>query len=285
MIRSILLPLAEKSIPSNTLNYAFWLAKKEGSCIKALAVVDVAAFEIPVLGTPDGFMPSVVSPPVQESQALFDEMTALAEERLDRFAKQCASGNIPCTTETKFGIPGEVIARTAVAHDIVVMSRSGYSRIPNTQEKLDPLVSQVIRESIRPVLVAGSELPAEGDINNILVAYDGSLHAGRALLVAAELGARPGVQCTVVVVAPSEELGEQTLSPAEAFLYHHGVTPKKRVVVGVKPSDVICDLVTSVETDILVMGAYGHSPIREVLFGSTTERVLSQCTATVILQS
>jgi nucleotide-binding universal stress UspA family protein len=33
------------------------------------------------------------------------------------------------------------------------------------------------------------------------------------------------------------------------------------------------------------MGAYGHSPIREVLFGSTTERILSHCSANVILQS
>ena len=45
------------------------------------------------------------------------------------------------------------------------------------------------------------------------------------------------------------------------------------------------NLIPSLKADILIMGAYGHSPIREVLFGSTTERILSSCTANVILQS
>jgi nucleotide-binding universal stress UspA family protein len=48
---------------------------------------------------------------------------------------------------------------------------------------------------------------------------------------------------------------------------------------------VICELVVEEKADILIMGAYGHGPIREVIFGSTTERVLDHCDSTVILQS
>jgi nucleotide-binding universal stress UspA family protein len=118
-----------------------------------------------------------------------------------------------------------------------------------------------------------------------LVAFDGSIHAGRVLAVAAELGARPGVICTLVTVAGTQEAGEETQAPAESYLYHHGVTPKKQVILGSKPSEMICELVTTAKADILIMGAYGHRPMREMLFGSTTERVLSHCAATVILQS
>jgi len=80
-------------------------------------------------------------------------------------------------------------------------------------------------------------------------------------------------------------LSQEILAPAEAYLSHHGVVPQKRVVVGSKPSSVICGLVSSGGVDLVIMGAYGHSPIREVLLGSTTERILSQCTANVILHS
>jgi nucleotide-binding universal stress UspA family protein len=80
-------------------------------------------------------------------------------------------------------------------------------------------------------------------------------------------------------------MGQEILSPAEGFLSHHGIISKKQVVISSKPSDVICGLAASGGADILVMGAYGHSPIREVLFGSTTERILSHCAANVILQS
>jgi nucleotide-binding universal stress UspA family protein len=285
MIRSILIALAEAPYDASARNYAFWLARKEGSHVHALAVIDIAAFEVPVMGTPDGFMPSVVTPPLKESRSLMNDLMAVAKERLDQFAGQCASRGIPSSTVTKTGIPGEVISRVAVAHDIVVLSRTGYNRVASAQETVDAIVAPVIRGSVRPVLVAGSEFREGSDIRNILVAYDGSAHAARALLVAAELAARPGVDCTLVTVAHTEDLGREVLAPAEAFLFHHGVTPQKQVIVSSKPSDVICGLVTSGKVDIVIMGAYGHSPIREVLFGSTTERVLAHCAANVILQS
>jgi nucleotide-binding universal stress UspA family protein len=285
MIHSILLALAEAPYDASARNYAFWLARKEGSHVHALAVIDIAAFEVPVLGTPDGFMPSVVTPPLKESQSLMKDLMEMAKERLDRFGEQCASRNIPSSTEIKTGIPGEVIGRTAIAHDIVVVSRSGYNRVANAQETVDALVAPVIRNSVRPVLVAGSEFREDNHIRNMLVAYDGSTHAARALLVAAELAGRPGVTCELVTVAQSEDLGAEILAPAEAFLFHHGVVPKKQVIVSSKPSSMICGLVTSGNFDIVVMGAFGHSPIREVLFGSTTEQILAHCKANVILQS
>jgi nucleotide-binding universal stress UspA family protein len=285
MIRSILVALAESPGNMSARNYAFWLARKEGSHVHAVAVVDITAFEVPMIGTPDGFMPSVVPHSFRESQSLMDEMNARCRERLDRFAEECASRNISCSTETKTGIPAEVISQSAVAHDIVVISRTGYNPAANTRETIDSLVAPVIRSSARPVLVAGTEFQEEGEIRNILVAYDGSTHSARALSVAAELAARPGANLTLVTVVPSGDSDTEILAPAEAFLAHHGVTPRKQIEISSKPASVISDLAASGNVDLLVMGAYGHSPIREVLFGSTTERILSHCSANVVLQS
>ena len=60
MIRSILLALAETPGDVSAKNYAFWLARKEGSHVHAVAMIDITAFEVPMIGTPDGFMPSVL---------------------------------------------------------------------------------------------------------------------------------------------------------------------------------------------------------------------------------
>lgn len=285
MIRSILLVLGESPYDASAKNFAYWLARKEGSRIQALAVIDIAAFEVPVIGTPDGFMPSVVTPPLRESRNLLSELTAMAKERLDRFANQCSSRGIPCYTECKTGIPGDVISRASVSHDIVILSRAGYSRIANPEDSIDGFVAPAIRASVRPVLVAGANFHENTEIRSVLVAYDGSRHCARALPLAADLAARPGVACTLLSVAQSEELGQDILEPAEAYLYHRGIKPQKRIQVGTKPSDIICDIAISAGIDLLIMGAYGHSPIREVLFGSTTEHVLSKCRANVILQS
>src|SRR5512136_2872467 len=128
MIRSILGPLTDAPVGANVRETAFWLARNDGAAIHALAIVDIKTFEIPVLGTPDGFMPSVVTPPIAESQTLLNEMSAQARTRLDVFAADCAARGIACSTVLRMGIPGEILAREAMAHDIVVMARGGYTR-------------------------------------------------------------------------------------------------------------------------------------------------------------
>ncbi len=285
MIRSILIALADSPDNLSARNYAFWLAKKKGSRIHAVALIDIAAFEIPVLGTPDGFMPSVVPPPIKENGSLLGELSEAAQKSLQHFADQCASRGIPATVEIKTGIPGEIIGRMAVAHDIVIVSRSGYNPIASSQETMDSLVAPAIRNSVRPVLVAATEFREESDIQKILVAYDGSRSSARALMATAEIAARPGVDCLLVTVAQSQNSGKELIGPAEAFLAHHGVSPRTHIATGSKPSDVICGMVATGKADLVIMGAYGHRPLREVLFGSTTEKVLSHCAANVILQS
>lgn len=284
MIRSILLALAEPPYDASAKNYAFWLAKKEGSHVHALAVVDITAFEIPVMNSVDGMMPTITTASFVEGRVLTDELVALARERLDLFAGQCADRGISFSSDIKVGIPEDVISAMAVAHDVVVISRGGYRHI-QSQNYADSSIAPIIRDSVRPVLVAGSEFKEESNIHKILVAYDGSIHASRALPAAAELAARPGVQCTLVTVASSEEQGQEILAPAEAFLHHHGIVSNKEIIISSKPSEEICKLAASGGADLLVMGAYGHSQIREAIFGSTTERILAHCGINVILQS
>jgi len=285
MIRSILLPLAESAQNFDAKDYAFWLAQKEGSQIHALAVIDIKAYEMPVIGTPDSFMPSAMTPGLEESQSLIEEASVAAKERLEQFAKECEAKNILCSTDLRTGAPDDIIARCAIAHDIIIMARFGIRHVSSEHQRPDPLVSHVIRNSIRPVLVVGRPISEKGSNLTIMAAYDGSMHAGRSLLVAAELGSRPGVRCLLATIASSEDIGKDLSGPAEAFLCHHGVTPHKRVVVSSKPSDVICGLAASENVDIVIMGAYGHGPIREMLFGSNTERVITHCNSNIILQS
>jgi nucleotide-binding universal stress UspA family protein len=133
-------------------------------------------------------------------------------------------------------------------------------------------------------MVAGKK-PATGEIKCVMMAFDGSIHAARALSIVLELAAGSSVECILTTVASSLEAGQEILAPAETYLCNHGVIPIKKIIAGARASEQLCGIVAASEVDILVMGAYGHSPIREVFFGSTTERILSHCDATVILQS
>jgi nucleotide-binding universal stress UspA family protein len=286
MLASILVPILDGTLENCALESALWLARKGGGSIHMLAIIDLKAFEIPVLGTADGFMPSVVSPPIAESQALLEDLTAVAREHLDQVLAVFRERGVPCSSEIKTGMPGEMIAREAVSHDIVIMSRTGYTRTRKPEDRtVDPLVSHVIRGSMRPVLVAGKSFSAAGSVNSLMAAYDGSTHAARALNVMLELAGSLGIECVLTTIASTEAAGNEILAPAAAFLSHHGIKAIRKVAIGSRASELLCDLVSPGGSQILIMGAYGHSPIREMLFGCTTERVLSHCDATVILQS
>ena len=82
---------------------------------------------------------------------------------------------------------------------------------------------RVVKNSPRPVVVA-PRTPAEMKSNTVVVAYDGSLQAARALYaaVASVLGAE-GVKVHVVNVAPNREEAARTADQAIAFLRLHQI--------------------------------------------------------------
>ena len=280
MIQSILLPLSDNVVPESAVDCALWLANSYNCRIHALAIVDIKSYEMPVLGTPDGFMPSVVAPPIEESQALLSEVTAQVKGQMGSFAERCRERKVPCSTDMRIGVPGEIIAQASVAHDLVVMARAAHGRTAPLQN-LDSLLPPVIRSSVRPIWVPSA---AFNDVKGVLIAYDGSVHASRVLSTAMTLASRSQIECHLVNIAASEETGLKVLEPADAYLRNHGIEALKRVVKGSHAADTICDLMEHSGLDVLLMGAYGHSPIREMIFGSTTEKVLSHCDSSVVLQ-
>lgn len=207
-----------------------------------------------------------VGPEVFEAQR---EANRLVRERVEAtFRRLCDGGRLPVRDIYEEGDPGEIIAEAARAVDLTVASQA-------PSDVLDALaphpIDHVILSAGGPVLM----LPRDGAPERLgarpVVAWNGSREAARALkdalplLVTAE---------AVTLVAGGEEAG-QTLEMAVAMLRRHAVNvAAQQVAWGHGHGATLLDAVTGVAGDLLVMGAYGHSRLREIVLGGATREVL-----------
>ena len=149
------------------------------------------------------------------------------------------------------------------------------------------LVEAALLGSGRPILVVPWIGAAGLPPRRVLAAWDGSAPAARALGDALPL-LRRAERVSLVVVDPERlggRVGEQPGADMATHLARHGVRVEVQAVPsgGLATADVLLDLAADTGADLLVMGGYGHSRLRELAFGGTTRDVLARMTAPVLL--
>jgi len=135
----------------------------------------------------------------------------------------------------------------------------------------------------RPVLV----IPRYGSFpkvgGRVLVAWNGTREATRAVHDALPL-LRRAEQVTVLSIDPD---GEGRLPGADVSLHltRHGVTVQAATITGadVAVGDILLSYAADHDIDLIVMGAYGHSRLREMVLGGATRTVLRHMTAPVLM--
>ena len=86
----------------------------------------------------------------------------------------------------------------------------------------------------------------------------------------------------VVCVSSDSRSGHGYLGEAESFLEPHGIVPEK-ILEGGAAAEGILAAAESSGSDLIIMGAYGHSRVRELLLGSTTDGILRKTGLPVLL--
>ncbi|HOZ48276.1 MAG TPA: universal stress protein [Candidatus Hydrogenedentes bacterium] len=274
MIRRILVP-TDGSAPADIgVRYAVVLAQRHGASLHGLHVVDIKLLEGPFLRD---ISASLGTAPYLNYQG---NIAMILEERgkaaLEAFGFACREAEVSCETSLETGIVTRCILEKAELADLIVMGRGG-----EHTEWLDGLVGStteaVVRRARQPVLITGTDTPGT---QRFVVAYDGSVHAKRALHMAAEISADWHMPFHVLVVG--EKRGEALVAEARSYLASHSV-PVEYVVKSGDPSEVIVIYAAECEADLLVMGAYGHTKVRELVVGSTTAYAINHAPCPLLL--
>jgi nucleotide-binding universal stress UspA family protein len=197
-----------------------------------------------------------------------DKVEARLLQRLNRLQKPAELRRFDILSEDT----ANVVAREArVADTFVALRPNGAPREP------EHLVEGVLFGSGRHLFLVPNRKPAKTPFEHIVVAWNGSRESARALAEALPY-LHKATQVTVVVVdeEPPMELQAVLGTDAVNHLKHHEINAVLHHV-RMRDADVGATLIAEarrLKADLIVMGAYGHSRVREWLLGGATYALL-----------
>ena len=192
-------------------------------------------------------------------------------EMLDAGAQRVVAANLPLpATHLKHGELVDNLLEIEPELRLCVLGAN--HRTSGTGKRhLDHHVERVIRALKRPVLVATQEEFIAPQ--RFVVAYDASDTARKMVDTVASSPLLRGLPALLTMVGTDTELAREQLRAAAELLRVAGFTVETALVPGV-PEQVLPDLLATQKASLLVMGAYGHSRIRQLIVGSTTTTLL-----------
>jgi nucleotide-binding universal stress UspA family protein len=171
----------------------------------------------------------------------------------------------------------ELIASRARFFDLVVLGRS--ERV--VDRPAGDVIEATLLRSGRPVLLAPASPPAAiGE--TIAVAWDGSPRAVHVLAAALPL-LRKAKRTVLLTVGDNPDAGA---AAARDYLLWHGIANDHSAtpaVAGARIGEQLLSAARDAGADLLAMGAFGHRPWREALFGGATATIVANSLLPVLM--
>lgn len=173
---------------------------------------------------------------------------------------------------------GELVASLKELEDqtrLWVMGRSG----AGAQGDLGLHVERAARGLSKPLLLVPGAFKAP---QSVLIAFDGSPTTRKALELVAKSPLFKGLPCHVVMVGDNSEDHQVQLKWALSQLNLEGHQAQGTIIAS-EVEKVLTQYQQQQAIDLMVMGAYGHSRIRQWLLGSTTNAMLRASNVPILL--
>ena len=270
-IKNILLYLTQDPRNDARIEAAIALAKTHESHITALYVISPP--EMPA------YIMAYIPAEVLDKQAA--DAAAAAAEFEARFRDLCEREGLSHEWRQQEGNSRTVAGLHARYADIVVIGQTAPA--DERAEGTDGLADELVLSCGRPVLV----IPYVGryaDFGHcVLVAWDGSREATRAVHDALPILEKANKVIVFAVNAASKHHIPGT--DICAHLARHGIVAEAHHTVArdIGVGDALLAAVSDFGADVMVMGAYGHSRVRELALGGATRSILETMTVPVLL--
>lgn len=216
-----------------------------------------------------------------------EEMLARSAEQLgDRFETRCARAHVKsewrCNKVQHHDVASDVIGQSLCADLIVIAQENDES-----YELPADLPSRIVMETARPALI----VPYAGTFStvgtHVVVAWNGSREAARAAFDAVPF-MKAAQSVRVLAIDPKSRDGYDNIALGDEIalcLARHDIKAEVTVTQSgdIAVGDELLNRLADEACDLLVMGCYGHSRLRETLFGGVTKNLLQRMTAPVLM--
>jgi nucleotide-binding universal stress UspA family protein len=266
------------------------LNPKPGNAFAADYAISVAAaFESRLFGVAFAYVPTLgrsvahtTAARLLKEQGEANKLAAqVAADRFDaaaRLAGLSAAARVFTTT-----LPGapNLFGPLARRFDLSIVGQPE----PNKIAPEDLIIEAALFDSGRPVIVIPYIHKDLLRLDRMMVCWDGSREAARALGDAMPLLRH--ARTVDVVVVTTERLKSDEIPGADVaqMLAHQGLKVELQRIgaAGTDVASVILNQASDTAADLIVMGAYGHPRLREFVLGGTTRAMLTSMTAPVLM--
>ncbi len=178
----------------------------------------------------------------------------------------------------RYGTLDETLAEQEVGVHLFVLGRRGESA-EATHRDLGRNVERMVRALHRPILTVteGFKVP-----QRVMIAYDGGSVTRRGVEMVAASPLCGGLPIHLLMSGKDSPDARKQLEWARATLASAGIETSAALIPG-DAERVIAKAVLDQAIDLLIIGAYGHSPLRSLIFGSKTSDLLRSARVPTIL--
>jgi nucleotide-binding universal stress UspA family protein len=266
------------------LQYAEWIIKAMNATADILYVTDAHQFDFAMMGD---FSGALGAQPYQrlcdQLKQIETEKTRVVKETVEKFFEKAGlSDKISFKHERGSLVDScQAYEHSEVGVDLILMGKRGENAAFAT-EHLGANLERVVRASSKPCFIACRKFTP---IKKCALAYDDGPSTRHALQFLIRSPFMKEIPIDLLYVCdeenPPEEVTEM-LASAEKTLKDAGYQVNT-VCLHDDVSDGIANYVTNNAIDVLIMGAYGHGRIRNLLIGSTTTELMRRCKNSVLL--
>ncbi|MEX6508601.1 universal stress protein [Jiella sp. M17.18] len=273
MYKTILVCLDSKERAEGLLDLALPLAERQGAHLVGLHI------------TPSVFVNLATEVSVRYLEETQKSLRADAEAIKAIFDKRVAASDI--SAEWRLEEPVDpayerVVTRHALCADLIVAGQ------PHASEwNGGALVTDILIETGRPILFVPYAGRFETVGREVTIAWNGTREAARAAFDAVPLIA-DARSVRILAVDPQRQSTKAGLAPADDLalvLARHGIRAEAASSYSgeISVGDDLLSGLADAGSDLLVMGCYGHSRVREMLFGGVTRHILQHMTVPVFM--
>lgn len=239
-----------------------------------------AHLSVLVLGLPPTPVFTEFGPPMTDAW-----ITARAEDmkkiqaRASELNKILRSSEIPGVVNSEYpdsAIGDDVVGQHGRYADLTVLG----PELSSTPELRSRALQGALFFSGRPVLLLPKSSRPSITPRRVLIGWDAGLEAARAVRESLEM-LKSAERVTIAIVDPDPSYfghGEEPGADIAAYLARHGakVTVDRLPREGRSTADVLRRHAVDTAADLIVLGAYGHSRIRDWIFGGVTKSMIEE---------
>ncbi len=271
MIKRILIPLDPSPYTESALEIGTTMAQFNNAQVTGLVILDIPGIEKSIGPVPLGGL--------YYAEKIEKTKQEMAEKRihelLTRFREKCESAGIDYREAELQGSPSERIIQESIFYDAIIIGMRTFFHF-ETRETPGDSLEKVLDQTVTPVYAVPEklimpELPSEKI--NVLIAFDGSLPAARAMQRFAQLAPVDVFNVRIIISEDDEKKAHYYLNQAEAYLNCHNVNQIQKEWI----RDDIIEVIEKKYLDwahVIVVGAHSKKGLFDFKVGSLTRHLI-----------